>query len=86
MAYYQIYWGAIRALTPREQLEVLADIAATVPVEMARSAPASSAEWSSSTPPPAGTAHKPAPPQNSASPRPSRTTLARIRKKHATTT
>lgn len=36
MAYYQIYWGAIRALTPREQLEVLADIAATVPVEMAQ--------------------------------------------------
>jgi len=36
MAYYQIDWDAIRALTPREQLEVLADIAATVPVEMAQ--------------------------------------------------
>ena len=36
MAYYQIYWDAIRALPARQQLEVLADIAATVPVEMAR--------------------------------------------------
>ena len=36
MAYYQIYWDAIRALPAREQLRVLADIAATVPVEMAR--------------------------------------------------
>lgn len=36
MAYYQIYWDAIRALPAREQMRVLADIAATVPVEMAR--------------------------------------------------
>ena len=34
--YYQIAWDAIRALPAREQLRVLADIAATVPVEMAR--------------------------------------------------
>lgn len=36
MAYYQIDWDAIRALTPREQLEVLADIAATVPALVAQ--------------------------------------------------
>ena len=36
MAYYQIDWGAIHRLPARQQLEVLADIAATVPVEMAQ--------------------------------------------------
>lgn len=36
MAYYQIDWDAIRALTPREQLAVLADIAATVPALVAQ--------------------------------------------------
>lgn len=36
MAYYQIYWDAIRALPARQQLEVLADIAATVPALVAQ--------------------------------------------------
>lgn len=36
MAYYQIDWDAIHRLPARQQLEVLADIAATVPVEMAQ--------------------------------------------------